>query len=410
MLFGRFLEAIVKSGALTVVDAHGRVHRFGDGTAPALSIRLHRPDLHWKLFVRPDLYAGEAFTDGTLTVEGGSIYDLLELVARNADTIGREPRQVWADRLIGLLHRLDRNEPGRARHNARHHYNLSRRLYALFLDSDWQYSCAYFREPDDDLETAQIRKRRHIAAKLLLQSGMRVLDIGCGWGGLALYMADRFSVRVTGITVSDEQLEAARIRAREANLSERAQFLLCDYRELDGSYDRIVSVGMFEHVGVAHYRQYFDSIRDRLADNGVALLHTIGHAGIPGPTNPWITRYIFPGGYIPSLSEIAKACEESGLWITDVEVLRLHYAETLRLWRRRFLAHREEAKALYDERFCRMWEFYLAAAEISFRYMQQVVFQIQLSKRRETVPIVRDYMVDEERIIDQRARDRSRAA
>ncbi len=411
MLFGRFLEAIVKSGDLSVIDAHGRVHRFGDGTAPALTVRLHRPDLHWKLFFRPDLYAGEAYTDGTLTVEGATVYDLLELIARNADALGRTPFQPWADRVARLYRIIDRgNDAVRARRNAHHHYNLSQRLYALFLDSDWQYSCAYFRTGDEDLDTAQRQKLRHIAAKLLIRPGMRVLDIGCGWGGLALYLADRFGARVTGITVSDEQLGVAQARAGEARLAERAQFLLRDYREIDGTYDRIVSVGMFEHVGVAYYRQYFDSLRERLADDGVALLHTIGHAGIPGPTNPWITRYIFPGGYIPALSEIAKATQESGLWITDVEVWRLHYAETVRCWRRRFLARRDEAKALYDERFCRMWEFYLAAAEISFRYMQQCVFQIQLAKRRDAVPIVRDYMLDEERASDQRESGRSRAA
>lgn len=411
MLFGRFLEAIVKSGDLSVIDAHGRVHRFGDGTAPALTVRLHRPDLHWKLFFRPDLYAGEAYTDGTLTVEGATVYDLLELIARNADALGRTPFQPWADRVARLYRIIDRgNDAVRARRNAHHHYNLSQRLYALFLDSDWQYSCAYFRTGDEDLDTAQRQKLRHIAAKLLIRPGMRVLDIGCGWGGLALYLADRFGARVTGITVSDEQLGVAQARAGDARLAERAQFLLRDYREIDGTYDRIVSVGMFEHVGVAYYRQYFDSLRERLADDGVALLHTIGHAGIPGPTNPWITRYIFPGGYIPALSEIAKATQESGLWITDVEVWRLHYAETVRCWRRRFLARRDEAKALYDERFCRMWEFYLAAAEISFRYMQQCVFQIQLAKRRDAVPIVRDYMLDEERASDQRESGQSRAA
>jgi cyclopropane-fatty-acyl-phospholipid synthase len=411
MLFGRFLEAIVRSGDLSVVDAHGRVHRFGDGTPPAIRIRLHRPDLHWKLFVRPDLYAGEAYTDGTLTVDEASLYDLLELIASNADALGRPPRQVWADRLLSLIHRIERgNDALRARRNARFHYDLSHRLYTLFLDSDSQYSCAYFRTPDDDLETAQRQKRRHIAAKLLIRPQMRVLDIGCGWGGLALYLAGHFGARVTGITVADEQLRVAETRAREAGLAEQAQFLLRDYREVDGSYDRIVSVGMFEHVGVAHFRQYFDCLCDRLTDDGVALLHTIGYAGPPGPTNPWIARYIFPGGYVPSLSQISQAIEESGLWITDIEVWRLHYAETLRCWRHRFLARRDEAKALYDERFCRMWEFYLAAAEISFRYMQQCVFQIQLAKRREAVPVVRDYMLDDERALDRRESDRSRAA
>ncbi|MFO1153997.1 MAG: cyclopropane-fatty-acyl-phospholipid synthase family protein [Rhodospirillales bacterium] len=411
MLFGRFLEAIVKSGDLRVVDARGRDHRFGNGTPPALTIRLHRPDLHWRLFFQPDLYAGEAYCDGTFTVEGGSLYDVLALIARNADAAGRPPRQIWADRFLRLLNRLDRsNDATRSRRNASHHYDLSRQLYALFLDADWQYSCAYFRSDADDLEAAQQQKRRHIAAKLLLHPGMRVLDVGCGWGGLALYLADRFAARVTGITVADEQLAVAQARAREAGLADRTRFFLRDYRELDGSFERIVSVGMFEHVGTAHFRQYFDCLRDRLTDDGVALLHTIGHMGPPGPTNPWITRYIFPGGYVPSLSEIAKAIEESGLWITDIEVWRLHYAETLRCWRHRFLARRDEAKALYDERFCRMWEFYLALSEISFRYMRQCVYQIQLAKRRDGAPIIRDYMMNEEQALDRRESGHFRAA
>jgi cyclopropane-fatty-acyl-phospholipid synthase len=303
------------------------------------------------------------------------------------------------------------NPKERARRNVAHHYDLSGALYDLFLDDDRQYSCAYFRRPGDGLETAQEQKKRHIAAKLLLEPGMTVLDIGSGWGGLDLYLAENADVKVTGVTLSTEQLNVSRRRADETGLAGRVEYFLRDYREQTGVFDRIVSVGMFEHVGVGHFDAFFSTVRDRLADDGVALLHMIGRADGPGVTDAWIRKYIFPGGYFPALSEVSFAIEKAGLWVTDIEVLRLHYAETLRHWRRRFLANRDKAVALYDERFCRMWEFYLAASEISFRYMNCAVYQIQLAKRQEAVPLTRDYMAKaERRLAAAESRESDRAA
>jgi cyclopropane-fatty-acyl-phospholipid synthase len=411
MLLSRFLDQIIHIGQLTVIDAFGSSHRFGPGGAPAVTIRLHDRALHWKLFIRPELYAGEAYTDGTLTVENASLYDFLDLMGRNFEAIGGDPLVRSVSRIDKLFRRMQQFNPmRRARRNAAHHYDLSGALYDLFLDADRQYSCAYFLDPRASLDQAQQQKRRHIGAKLLLRPGMRVLDIGSGWGGLGIWLADRLGATVTGITLAQEQLEVSRARAAQRGLGERAQFFLRDYREENGVYDRIVSVGMFEHVGVGHYDEFFGCVRDRLTADGVALLHTIGRIDGPGSTNPWIRKYIFPGAYTPALSEIVRSIERVGLWITDVEVLRLHYADTLHHWRQRFLANRERAKALYDERFCRMWEFYLAGCEIAFRYMGQVVFQIQIAKRVDSVPVIRDYMIETERVLaeaDQRRGDRA---
>jgi cyclopropane-fatty-acyl-phospholipid synthase len=284
-----------------------------------------------------------------------------------------------------------------ARENVAHHYDLSDTLYDLFLDIDRQYSCAYFTRPDVTLETAQADKKRHIAAKLLLRPGQKVLDIGCGWGGLALYLARECGVQVTGLTLSSEQLKVAERRAAAAGLADRVRFHLRDYRTETGRYDRIVSVGMFEHVGVVHYPAFFRKLDELLSPDGVALLHSIGRMDGPGATNPWIRKYIFPGGYSPAMSEVLPEVEKVGLWITDIEVLRLHYAETLRHWRQRFLANRERIKNLYDERFCRMWEFYLAGSEVAFRHQGHIVFQMQIAKRVDAVPLTRDYMFDWER-------------
>jgi cyclopropane-fatty-acyl-phospholipid synthase len=268
----------------------------------------------------------------------------------------------------------------------------------LFLDADKQYSCAYFSSPEETLEEAQIGKKRHIAAKLNLdRPGLKVLDIGCGWGGLALDLARDSGTNVLGVTLSENQIAVARQRSQDARLAERCKFELVDYRALGGTYDRIVSVGMFEHVGVAYYPAFFAKLRELLADDGAVLLHTIGRTDGPGSTNPWVAKYIFPGGYVPALSEVMQAAEQSGLIVTDVEILRLHYAETLKEWRRRFLANRAEAARLYDERFCRMWEFYLAGSEMAFRHDSEVVFQIQLAKRQSALPLTRDYMMDVER-------------
>ena len=368
--------------------------------------------LHWKLFFDPQLFAGEAFTDASLTIEDGSIYDFLELISINMATVEAPLVQraaMWGYKLARRIHQY--NPVRRARKNAAHHYDLSGQLYDLFLDADKQYSCAYFVDGNDDLETAQADKKRHIAAKLVLEPGHKVLDIGSGWGGLAIYLARETGVDVTGLTLSEEQLKVAEARASEAGLADRVRFKLRDYREETGSYDRIVSVGMFEHVGVNHFGTYFAKVCELLTEDGVMLLHTIGHVDGPDATDPWIRKYIFPGGYIPALSEIAASMEKTALWATDIEVLRLHYADTLRHWRRRFLARRADAEALYDERFCRMWEYYLACSEIGFRYLGNVVFQIQLAKRQETVPLTRDYIARawERAAKDGRSRDREAA-
>ena len=400
MLLARFLQRVIRLGRLTVIDATGLAHSFGPGGPPAVTIRLHDPALHWKLFFRPELYAGEAYMDGTLTIEDASLYDFLDLMGRNFAAAEGDPLSRTAHRIDRLFRRLQQANPvGQARQNVAHHYDLCGELYDLFLDEDRQYSCAYFPRSDLSLDEAQRAKRRHIAAKLRLQPGMRVLDIGSGWGGLGLWLAERFDIEVTGLTLSEEQLKVARERAAQRGLEDRAQFLLRDYREETGQYDRIVSVGMFEHVGVRHYGEFFDTVRERLNEDGVALLHTIGRTDGPGVTTPWIRKYIFPGGYVPALSELTPAIERSRLWITDIEVLRLHYAQTLRHWRQRFLANRERAAQLYDERFCRMWEFYLAGSEIAFRYLDQAVFQVQLTRAIDALPLTRDYMVDAERAL-----------
>ena len=304
-------------------------------------------------------------------------------------------RPQWLIRYLGRrIQQL--NLPSRAQRNVAHHYDLDSRLYSLFLDADRQYSCAYFETPDQSLDDAQLAKKRHLAVKLLLadRAGRRVLDIGCGWGGLALYLAEFCRADVTGITLSQEQFAVARQRAAEKNLA--VDFRLQDYRDVNDRFDRIVSVGMFEHVGVRHYDAFFRKCHASLEDGGIMLLHSIGRSEGPNVTNPWIAKYIFPGGYIPALSEVLPAVERAGLLVTDIEILRLHYAETLKAWRQRFLAHREQAERLYDERFVRMWEFYLAAAEMAFREQAMMVFQMQLTKRQGVVPMTRDYVAREE--------------
>ena len=394
MLLGRLLKRIIKTGRLTVIDAAGRAHVFGPaGSRPAVTLRLHDKSLHTKLYLRPQLYFGEAYTDGTLTIEDGTLPEFLDLWGANLEMA--EPG--WAGRIglrLALIARPVRqhNPIGLARKHVAHHYDLSNTLYDLFLDRDRQYSCAYFISPNNTLEQAQKAKKRHLAAKLLLTPGCKVLDIGSGWGGLALDLARVAGADVTGLTLSREQHESAERQAREAGLSDRVRFYLRDYREETGRYDRIVSVGMFEHVGVKHYGEFFGKVRELLADDGIALLHSIGRCDGPGTTNPWVRKYIFHGGYVPALSEVLPAVERCGLFVTDVEILRLHYAETLKEWLRRFTANRESIAKIYDERFCRMWEFYLASAEMAFRHSSQMVFQMQLAKRIDTVPLTRDYI------------------
>ncbi len=378
---------------------------------PEVSVRLHEKALHWRLPLNVQLVAGEAYMDGTLTVEDGSVFDLLTLAAINLPSLEAHPFFAlgnWLQRVLRRLHQF--NVACRARANVAHHYDISGAIYDLFLDPDRQYSCAYFARPDDDLETAQENKKNHIAAKLLLRDGQKVLDIGSGWGGLALTLARRAKIEVTGVTLSTEQFHMASHRAEEDGLAKRVHFHLRDYRHQQGRFERIVSVGMFEHVGVGYYKTFFGKIHDLLADDGVALIHTIGRADGPGATSPWIRKYIFPGGYIPALSEVTAAIERSRLFITDVEVLRLHYAETLRHWRERFIDNWDQAKSIYDERFCRMWEFYLAASEVAFRHLGLVVFQIQLARRQDAVPLTRAYLTDESRRMERQSGGKREAA
>jgi cyclopropane-fatty-acyl-phospholipid synthase len=399
MLLARLLPRVIRIGRLEITDAAGRHYVFTGSPGPASKVRLTDPALHWKLAVNPRLHIPEAYMNGTLIIEdGGGIYELVDLLARNESQMVVET--MWR---LGMLIRkwtrhLDQFNPvSRSRRNVAHHYDLSDQLYDLFLDRDRQYSCAYFLGSDDDIDTAQLNKRNHIAAKLLLRPGMKVLDIGCGWGGLALHLAAECGVDVTGLTLSTEQLKVAQRRAAAAGLADRVRFHLQDYREETGTYDRIVSVGMFEHVGINQFPTFFSQVNRLLKPDGVALLHAIGRSDGPGATNPWLRKYIFPGGYSPALSEVVPVVEQSRLWITDIEVLRLHYAETLRAWRRRFQQARERVLQLYDERFYRMWEIYLVGSEIAFRRQGHMVFQIQLAKAVDTVPVTRDYMFDWER-------------
>jgi cyclopropane-fatty-acyl-phospholipid synthase len=362
-------------------------------------MRLHDRALIWRLVLNPELAAGEAYMDGTLTFENGGVAEFLRLFARNRYHLADHPVQVQMQKLRLALRRFHNRRINRqkAQKNVAHHYDLNRELYELFLDRDMQYSCAYFIDPEDTLEQAQAQKKRHIAAKLQLADGQRILDIGCGWGGMALYLAQCADVEVLGITLSTEQLDLAMQRAEAAGLADRVKFELKDYRELDGTFDRIVSVGMFEHVGTANYWDFFAQINRLLDPDGVALLHSIGHMSPPSTASPWLDKYIFPGGYSPALSEVLTAVEPNQLWVTDIEVLRVHYAQTLEEWNRRFQANRARIAEIYDERFCRMWEFYLISCAQMFRTGAQMVFQMQLAHKRDAVPLTRNYMFENER-------------
>jgi len=399
MLLARFLGAVIDQGEFTLIDSRGRAYNFGDGAAPRVAIRLHDKATERRLLLNPRLAAGEAYMEDKLTIEEGTLYDLIDLIGRNIEAFEHHWFSDFSANLSQVFRRIQQYNPvGKAQKNVAHHYDLSDDLYDLFLDSDRQYSCAYFDGTHNDLERAQMDKKRHIAAKLLLhEPGMKVLDIGSGWGGMGLYLAQQTGADVTGVTLSTQQHKVSQRRVEDLGLSDQVRFKLQDYREESTTYDRIVSVGMFEHVGAVHYLEYFKKARDLLNDDGVFLLHSIGRMEPPGVTNPWLRKYIFPGGYTPSLSETLAAIEKAGLWVTDVEILRLHYADTLHLWYERFMAQREKALDLYDERFCRMWEFYLIGCEIAFRRMGQMVFQIQIAKRQDAVPLTRDYIANWER-------------
>ncbi|WP_309091754.1 cyclopropane-fatty-acyl-phospholipid synthase family protein [Phenylobacterium sp.] len=389
-----FLQKTVREGDLTLHLPGGRSLKLGDGSGPPLVARITSPMWAARIAAKPGLGVGEAYVEGGLVLEQGDIADFIDLIGRNAKFKKRKKRgplaRWWRDR------RREANHRRAARRNVAHHYDLSNELYRRFLDADMQYSCAYFARSDMTLEEAQLAKKRHIAAKLALRPGQKVLDIGCGWGGMAMTLAEEAGVEVDGITLSTEQLALAQQRAEAKGLGSRVRFSLTDYRDVPGPYDRIVSVGMFEHVGRPNYQAYFDGVARLLKDDGVALIHSIGRPEGPNVTNAWVAKYIFPGGYIPALSEVLPAIERAGLLVTDIEILRLHYAETLKGWRERFALQRDEIAAMMDERFCRMWEFYLGISEMAFRHRGHFVFQVQLAKRVDALPITRDYMGEAE--------------
>lgn len=393
-LLNALMSRFVKTGTLRIVDAGGASHVHGGETdGPSVTVRLTDPKLHVALALNPELKAGEAYMDGTLVVEDGTIRDLLMLFALNRENLRGHPLQRRLRKAYKAVRNFhQRNVLGRSRENVAHHYDISNDFYRLFLDDDLHYSCAYFASPDDSLEVAQQNKLRHVAAKLALEPGQRVLDIGCGWGGMALFLAAHADVEVVGVTLSQEQQALATQRAKDRGLDGRVRFDLVDYREVTERFDRVVSIGMFEHVGVTHFDEYFGAISGLLAEDGVALVHSIGRAAGPGSTAAWLRKYIFPGGYSPALSETLAAVERAGLWATDIEILRLHYAKTLQEWDRRFQARRGEVASMFDERFCRMWEFYLIISEIAFTHGNHMVFQLQMTRDVNTLPITRDYM------------------
>lgn len=390
---------IISKGNLAVTDAAGVTYHFGDNSGDPVHLRFTSAKWEREVALDPALKLGEAYMEGGFEFVKGDIYKLLEIIFESTGPIAEN--QMWMKAMSFIRTATKRfvqmNTLKRSARNVQHHYDLSGKLYDLFLDPDRQYSCAYFQTPDTDLNEAQLAKKRHLAAKLQVNKGEKLLDIGCGWGGLGLYFARVLGADVTGVTLSHEQFGIANQRAKTLGLENRAKFLLEDYRNLNAQFDKIVSVGMFEHVGIGHFKEYFDHVKRLLKPDGRFVLHSIGRSGEPGATNPWIAKYIFPGGYIPSLSEVIPVIEKSGLIITDIEILRLHYAETLKAWRQSFLAHWDEAKALYDERFCRMWDFYLAASESAFRWQGMMVFQIQLAHKQDAVPLTRDYIMQEEK-------------
>lgn len=401
------LDRLVVAGALTVHHADGSSSHHAGAPGPEAALRIADAAATRRLVLNPALAFGELWMEGRIEPVGCDIGAVVELLVLNQYQGGRHPvedARALFRQATRLLRQL--NPAGRARANVAHHYDLDGRLYRLFLDADRQYSCAYFPTGTETLDDAQALKKCHIAAKLRLNPApgaapLEVLDIGCGWGGMALHLAQDWGCRVTGITLSEEQLAEARRRAEAAGLADRVRFELMDYRAWDRPVDRIVSVGMFEHVGIANYATFFRRVRAALKPDGVALVHAIGRMGGPGHTNPWLAKYIFPGGYSPALSEVVPAIEKAGLWITDMEILRLHYALTLAEWRRRFAANRDAIRALHDERLCRMFEFYLAGAEATFRHGDQMNWQVQLARDKATLPLARDWMAEAERAVPQ---------
>jgi cyclopropane-fatty-acyl-phospholipid synthase len=390
-----YIERLAARGNLKVTGPDGLIRAFGDGSGEPVHVVIRDRRAEWAITLDPQLALAESYMNGSVDFLEGDMLGLLRIVFSSAEDAAESMSWAvkWREGLRYLFRRLQQlNTIGRSQDNVRRHYDLSGEIYRLFLDKDMQYSCAYFERPDMTLEEAQQAKKRHIAAKLAVAPGQRVLDIGSGWGGLGLYLARNLDAEVLGVTLSTEQHAVSNERARNEGLAERARFELKDYRSLTGPFDRIVSVGMFEHVGVNHFRTFFRKCASLLERDGVMLLHSIGRMRGPSVTNAFIRKHVFPGGYIPALSEVIPAIEKSGLMVTDIEILRLHYAETLKNWRARFLANRQRAVEIYDERFARMWDFYLASSEASFRWSDLMVFQIQLTHTRDAVPLTRDYI------------------
>ena len=396
-LIGRYIDQILPVGSITVVQHDGKRQTYGPGGGKHVTVKLHDRRAAIDIFRNPRLKFGELYMDGRLTIEDGTMLELLELV------VGAKPWEQGKRKALGkgkagrLASLFRRNTPRKSRSNVAHHYDIGNELYALFLDDDLQYSCAYFTDPANSLEQAQADKKAHIAAKLDLKPGQRVLDIGCGWGGMALYLHQVAGVDVLGVTLSEEQIKIARRRAEAAGVADRVKFELMDYRHVDGRFDRIVSVGMFEHVGAAHYEEFFDKCRELLKDDGAMLVHTIGKLGGAGTPDPFTDKWIFPGYHLPSLSQMCSATEKVKLIVSDVETLRLHYAYTLRHWLERATKKRAEIEKLYDARFFRMWEFYLAGGIVMFESGAACNYQVQYVRDRNALPITRDYMLENER-------------
>ncbi len=390
----KFLKNLFKKDGFILIDANSKKYIIGKPEKKnPITLKLLDKKLHYKLLLFPDLFFGEAYTNGSIIIENGSITDFLELAFKN---IGRGETNIF-NKIINKIRGNYRfitnfNLINRSKNNVAHHYDISEKLYDLFLDEKRQYSCAYFKNDNDSLEAAQNNKIDHIIKKLNLKPNQKILDIGSGWGTLAIEIAKKSQCEVLGITLSENQYEYSKKKAEELNLENQVRFKLIDYRQLDEKFDRIVSVGMFEHVGRTFYKKYFNTVAKLLNENGIALIHTIGSVKTPRDPHPWITKYIFPGGYTPSLSEVAKPIEKSGLVISDMEVLRMHYSHTLRHWKERFLSKKDQVLQMFDERFFRMWEFYLAGCEMAFKWGDQVVFQFQLTKDFTSTPNTRDYI------------------
>ena len=392
-MFLKFLQKTIKYGKIEIIDYDEKKYVYGS-SGEFCSIRLHKKNIKKKLFINPELYVGEAFVDGDLTIEKGSLETFINIITKNFSNFDK----VFFYRIFKILKRMfnflnKKNLMGLSIKNVAHHYDINEEIYKLFLDKDMQYSCAYFHNDNISLDRAQIDKKYHLIKKLNIdKKNMKVLDIGSGWGGMALQIAKDTGAYVKGITLSKNQLETSRKRVKQANLNSLVDFELDDYRNINEKFDRIISIGMFEHVGLKQYEVFFKKIKEILADDGVMVLHSIGQKNKPGETNPWIKKYIFPGGYIPSLSEVFSATEKEGLWVSDLEIWKLHYARTLELWRKNFNNNREKISQILNEKFCRMWEYYLLMSEYSFRNMGNFVFQMQISKNLGSLPFTRNYI------------------